>query len=879
MKLFLIDGNSYVYRAFFAIRGLTDSRGRPTNAIYGFTNMLLKILKEKKPDAVAVSFDTPHPTERHVLFEDYKAHRPETPDELSSQFPDVKRVIRAFNIEIFEVPGYEADDVLATIAGRASEEGDEVYIVTGDKDMLQLLTDSIRVYDPIKDRVLDETYVREKFGIPPERVVEFMALVGDATDNIPGVKGVGEKTASQLLQEFESLDELIAHPERIKRERIRKLVSEGIEDIKISKRLAEINRNVPLDVKPGDLRLREPDWHALLGLFREFEFSSLMKLIPAEKTRPGTRCEIIEDAAILKDLLGKLGTEFALHTETTGRLTVRDELVGFSLCSGKDGAAYVPLGHEGALGQMRKEDALSTLRPVLEDEGIAKAGHDLKADIIAFLDEGLDVRGPLKDVMLAAHLLSPMRTDWSLANICLEYLGAKKKTRVEVAGKKSFEKLKVEAAASYACEHASVALELSGVLFEKLKEEALQDVYEKIEMPLIHVLAELEEAGMKLDTGVLEDQSKELERELDAMQSRIFFLAGGEFNINSPKQLAKVLFERLGLKPGKKKKTGYSTELGVLEELAREHELPGEILNWRSYNKLKTTYVDVLPALVNPKTGRLHTTFNQATTATGRLSSSNPNLQNIPIRGEWGTRIREAFVAEEGNVLVSADYSQIELRILAHLSGDKALRESFKDGVDVHSRTAAEIFGVRPDRVTPEMRRVAKTVNFGVVYGITSFGLSQTLNVSRAEAQEYINRYFEKHSGVKAYIDSTISEAREKGLVRTMFGRKRPVPELRSRNAQTRQLGERLAMNTPIQGTAAEVIKLAMINIARRLKSEGLRGRMILQVHDELVFECLANEKDALMNLVREEMEGAIKLDVPLAVEMGSGKNWAEAHA
>lgn len=879
MKLYLIDGNSQVYRAFFAIRGLTDSKGRPTNAVYGFTNMLLKIIREKKPDAVAVSFDTPHPTERHVLFKDYKVHRPETPDELSRQFPHVKRMIRAFGIEIFEEPGYEADDVLATLAEKASREGAEVYIVTGDKDMLQLLTDSIKVYDPMKDRVLDEGYVREKLGIPPERVVEFMALVGDATDNIPGVKGIGEKTASQLLREFDSLDELIAHPERVKRDRTRKLVSEGIEDIKVSRELARINRDVPLKVKLKDLRLREPDWHALLGLFREFEFSSLMKLIPAEKTRPGTRCEIIEEPGVLKDYLGGIREELALHVETTGAFTVRDKIVGISLCAGKESAAYIPLAHEGAEGQMEKREAFEALSPVLEAQGVTKTGHDLKRGIIALRDEGLETRGPLKDVMLAAHLLNPLKADYSLANLCLEYLGARKKTRVEAVGKKSFAKVKVEDAAAYACEHASVALELGETLFGKLEEEGLKEAYEKIEMPLVYVLSELEEAGMKLDAGVLEAQSKELETELDAMQRRIFFLAGGEFNINSPKQLAKVLFERLGLKPGKRKKTGYSTEVGVLEELAQEHELPGEILNWRTYNKLKTTYVDVLPGLVNPRTGRLHTTFNQAATATGRLSSSSPNLQNIPIRGEWGARIREAFVAEEGNLLVSADYSQIELRILAHLSGDEALAGSFREGVDVHTRTAAEIFGVAPGKVSAEMRRVAKTVNFGVVYGITSFGLSQTLNVSREEAQEYIDMYFRKHSGVKAYMDRILAEAREKGFVRTMFGRKRPVPELSSRNSQTRQLGERLAMNSPIQGTAAEVIKLAMINISRRLKEEGLGGRMILQVHDELVFECPAAEKEVLTKLVREEMEGAVRLDVPLAVEIGSGKNWAQAHS
>lgn len=879
MKLYLIDGNSYVYRAFYAIKGLTDSSGKPTNAVFGFTNMLLKIIKDKKPDAVAVSFDTPHPTERHELFEDYKAHRPETPDDLVRQFPEVKRMISAFNIPIFEEPGYEADDVLATLAERASKEGDEVFIVTGDKDMLQLVNDSVKVYDPMKDKVMDREYVKERFTLPPERVVEYMALVGDAVDNIPGAKGIGEKTAKTLLHEFNSLDEILEHPERISKERTRKLVEQSIEDIKMSRKLAEINRKVPIEVSPEDLRAKEPDWQTLLGLFREFEFSSLMRLIPSGGERKGVKCEVVTDPQLLKDYLGQIKSEFSLCTQTAGRLQVKDELVGFSVCASAEGAAYVPLTHEGELDQMNKADALEALKPYLENEDINKVGHDLKADIIALRDEGLEMRGMIYDVMLASHLLNPMRTDHSLANVCLEYLGVKKKTRVEVAGKKSFQGLRVATVAPYACEHASVALELGGMLFEKLGEEGLEEVYENIEMPLISVLAEMEEAGMKLDSGLLGDFSKEMETGLDAIEKRIYFLAGGEFNIGSPKQLASVLFEQLGLRPGKKKKTGYSTEVSVLEELALEHELPGEVLNWRSLSKLKSTYVDVLPGLVNPKTGRLHTSFNQAATATGRLSSSNPNLQNIPIRGDWGTRIREAFIAEEGNALVSADYSQIELRILAHISGDRTLTEAFKGGVDVHTMTAAEIFGVKPAKVTPEMRRVAKTVNFGVVYGITAFGLSQTLGVARYEAQEYIDLYFKRHSGVKEYIDRVIEETRERGYTETLYGRRRPVPELKSRNGQTRQFGERLAMNTPIQGTAADVIKIAMINVARRIKKEALEGRMILQVHDELVFECPKSEEKKFLKLVREEMEGAASLDVPLSVDIGSGANWARAHS
>ncbi len=881
MKLFLIDGNSQVFRAFYAIRGLTDSRGRPTNAIFGFTNMLLKIIREKKPDAVAVAFDTPHPTERHELYEKYKAHRPETPEELASQFGPIKDVIRAFGIEIYEEPGYEADDVLGTLAEHAAARGDEVYIVTGDKDMLQLVSDSVKMYDPMKDRVIGVDEVKERLGVPPERVVEYMALVGDPSDNIPGIKGVGDKTARALLEQFGSLEELMEHTERIQRPRTRRLVQEGIEDMKLSRRLARINREVPLRMEPEDFRLREPDWQALLSIFRDYEFSSFMKLIPGGGAPAQRHCETVTTKERLRDLLGAVGDEFVIDTMSAARNTVSGEMVGYSVATERGRAAYVPFGHTqpGAAGQLRRDEALRPLRPIAEDEAVAKAGHDLKKDIMVLGANGINMRGMLYDTMLASYLLNPLKPDHGIENVCLEHLGRRKRTLVEVAGKGGFEHVEIRSAADYACEEAEVAFELREKLFSELREQGLQGPYFEMEMPLVYVLAEMEATGMKLDTSVLRGISGELEAQLESLQGRIYFLAGCEFNINSPKQLGRVLFEQLGLAPRKRKKTGYSTDVGVLEELALEHELPGEVLAWRSLNKLKTTYVDVLPGLINPRTGRLHTSFNQAATATGRLSSSNPNLQNIPIRGDWGTRIREAFTAEDGNIIVSADYSQIELRILAHICGDAALKEAFSGGVDVHTRTASEIFGVPPKKVTSEMRRVAKTVNFGVVYGITSFGLSEALGVSRADAQQYIDNYFRVHPGVKDYIERTLAGGLERGYVETLFGRRRPVPELKSKNANKRMAGRRLAVNAPIQGTAADVIKLAMISISRRLKEEALRGRMILQVHDELVFECPEAEKDALVGLVRREMEGAAELSVPLEVEVGAGRNWAEAHS
>jgi DNA polymerase-1 len=880
MDIYLIDGNSYVYRAYYAIRGLTDSKGRPTNAVFGFTNMLMKIIRERRPDGLVVSFDTPHPTARHELYEAYKAGRPETPQDLLVQIPGIKDVVGAMRIRVFEMPGFEADDVLATLAEKAAMAGMNVYIVSNDKDMLQLVGGPVKVYDPMKDLVIDEGRVRERFGVPPARVTEFMALVGDPSDNIPGVRGVGEKTAKELLSEFSTLDELMAHPEKIKKERIRKLIEGGLDDIKLSRELARIKRDVPLEAASEDFRLREPDWGRLRELFREFEFTSLLKLLPVEEP-PGVSYEAVLDRERLVKLLLGMKGGFAVDTEATGRNPLLDRLVGFSICSEEGRAAYVPLMHdyEGAPAQMDKGEALDALKPLMEDRAVAKTGHNLKYDILILRGEGVETRGVLYDTMVASYLLNPLRPGHSLENVALEHLGARKTPFKEVAGKGGgFHGVELSRAVDYACRDAELALRLKDVLFSRLGPEGLERTYFEMEMPLIYVLADMEQAGMKLDAGRLGELGGELERELDALRQRIYFFAGGEFNLNSPKQLAAVLFERLGLRPGKKKKTGYSTDVSVLEELAREHELPRDLLTWRTLAKLKNTYVDVLPRLLNPRTGRLHTSFNQAVTATGRLSSSEPNLQNIPVRGEWGTRIREAFVAERGCVIISADYSQIELRILAHLSGDRGLGEAFRDGLDVHARTAAEIFGVKEGKVTPEMRRVAKTVNFGIIYGITPFGLSESLGISRQEAEAYINGYFARHPGVGAYIDRALREARESGFVRTLFGRKRPVPELSSGNRNTRLLGQRLAVNSPVQGSAADIIKMAMIRISSRLRGEVTGARMVLQVHDELVLEAPEGEGDRVSALLREEMQGAAGLSVPVVVDIGSGRNWAEAH-
>lgn len=879
MKLYLIDGNSYVYRAFYAIRGLQNSKGFPTNAIYGFTNMLLKIIKEKKPDGIAISFDSPVPTERHRLFEAYKAQRPETPNDLIRQIPYIRRIIDAFNINVFEMPGYEADDILCTIAKKASEKGMDVFIVTADKDMLQIINHGISIYDPVKDRILDSEYVKERYGITPERIPELMALAGDSVDNIPGVKGIGEKTAQELLKDFGSLDELLKHPERIKKERIRRLIEENVDQIKMSRELSIIRADVPLSFGLSDFYVKEPNWQALLTLFRDLEFVSLMKLIPT--TESMREYETLIEMDRLNALVSKIGRSFSVDIETTGRDTLRDVIVGIALCANKGKAHYVPLSHsyEGVHTQIDKEDCLRTLRIIFENKDIQKIGHNLKFDISFLRREGLNVSGMLYDTMIASYLLNPNRPNHNLEEVAFEYLSYRKKTFPEIIGKRaSFADVPIEEATVYAAEDAALAYELKDILFPKLEEEGLDKVYRDIEMPLINVLIDMEMAGFLIDTEKMRDMSKEIERELESIKRRIYFLAGAEFNINSPKQLSKVLFHSLGLKPGKKTKTGFSTELSVLEELAEFHELPREILNYRSLSKLKSTYTDVLPSLVNPITGRVHTSFNQTVTATGRLSSSEPNLQNIPIKGEWGRRIREAFIAAPGNLIISSDYSQIELRILAHLSGDRSLIEAFQSGVDIHAKTASELFNVDINSVTQDMRRVAKTVNFGIVYGISPFGLSEALNISREEAKQYIANYFERHREVKDYIEMTLKDASERGFVKTMFGRKRHIPELKSKTTSTRQLGERLAVNSPIQGTAADIIKVAMINIWQTIKDKGLKTKMILQVHDELVFEVPEDEIDVVARLVKEKMEGVVKLTVPLRVESGIGKNWAEAH-
>jgi len=883
---YLIDGNSYIYRAFYAIRGLSASDGTPTNAIFGFTNMIMKIIREKSPDYFGIVFDSPGPTHRHEAFEGYKAHRPGMPEELKVQVPAIKEIVKAFHIRSLELPGYEADDLLGAIAKKAERERLEVFIVTGDKDLCQVVGPAIKLYDSMKEKITEEKDVVARYGVKPARFPEVIALMGDASDNIPGAPGIGEKTAIKLLQEFGDIEQIIQNHEKIKNARARNAVSDNIDNIRLSRELATIHTDIQLDLEIADFKCGAPDWERLLEYFRTFEFSSLVKLVPSRETGAGRNTEseyiTVLDRKTLDRAISEIREEVTVDTETSSASPMDAELAGISFASSKERAYYVPVGHvyPGAPDQLEKEYVLDQLKGVLKNSGILKTGHNIKYDFIVLAREGLRMEGVGFDSMIASYLLNPNRSTHNLDDTALEHLGIKKISFNDVMGKdrKDFREVPVEEATVYSGEDSAVTFRLKEKFGPELERSSLSALFHEIEMPLVEVLADMEMAGVKIDVSLMDTFSKKMANELSGIEQRIYFMAGEEFNINSPKQLQEILYEKLGLKPTKKTKTGYSTNMEVLEQLSRVHELPKEIIEYRGLSKLKNTYVDALPKMVHAATGRVHTSFNQTVTATGRLSSSEPNLQNIPVRGEWGGRIREAFVAEEGNVLLSSDYSQIELRIFAHLSGDRGLIEAFNSDGDIHTRTACELFGVSADGVTPDMRRSAKTVNFGIVYGISPYGLSQQLGIGADEARHYIDMYFARHSGVKNYIDGLIASARESGFVATLYGRKRAVPELKSSNRNIRMLGERLATNSPVQGSAADIIKVAMIHIWKRMKRENLRARMVLQVHDELLFEVPEQEKDHMLTLVREEMEGAARLDVPLKVEIGAGKNWAEAH-
>jgi len=884
-RLLLIDGSSYIFRAFFAIGHLSNSKGLPTNATYGFTQMVLKVLKEQPSDYLVVAFDSRAPTFRSEIYKEYKANRPAMPESLVPQLPYIKKVIEGYRIATLEMDGYEADDLIGTVAKGVQSETD-VVIITGDKDILQLVSDRIEVYDPMKEKRFGVKEVIERFGVRPDQMVEVMGLAGDSIDNIPGVPGIGEKTAIELIKTFGSIENLLAHLDQIRKQRLKENLETHGELARLSRKLATIRIDVPLTYRLRDFILSSPDLKALREIFKELEFNKLLKELPEEKGLDGKEYHLIADRneflALLEDL--RKAKLFAIDLETTSPYPMWADLVGISLSYKSDQAFYIPVGHclREAEEQLPLPWVLEQLRPLLEESDVKKVGQNIKYEWIVLKRYDTHLQGVHCDTMIASYILNPTKHNHNLGEIAREYLDRNVTDYKEVVGtggkEVTFDKVELERARDYSCEDADVTFQLSHLLLPKLEVEGLKDLYDQVEMPLLTVLAKMEMNGVKIDVDLLKEYSKELEIQLQQKMERIYSLAGEVFNINSSQQLGKILFDKLKLPAVKKTKTGYSTDVDVLTKLSLQHDLPLEILGYRNLSKLKSTYIDALPKLVHPKTGRVHTSYNQTVTATGRLSSSNPNLQNIPVRTEEENRIRQAFIPESGWVIASADYSQIELRILAHLSQDETLMEAFHKDEDIHSRTASEIFNVPMEKVTRSMRREAKVINFGIIYGMSAYGLSQQLGTEPKIAQAYIDEYFKKYAGVQIYIEKSLEETREKGYVATLFHRRRYLPDVHSPGTSIRQAAERMAINTPLQGTAADIIKVAMIRIQNRIEELGLSTQMIMQVHDELVFEIPEEEIPKALPMIQEEMETVTNLSVPLKVSIHSGKNWAEAH-
>lgn len=926
--LYLIDGSSYIFRAYHAVRGLRTSKGLPTNAVYGFTSMIFGFLKQYKPKYLAIVFDSKGKTFRDAIYPLYKANRGEAPDDLKIQIAKIFEIVDGLKIPQLQIDGYEADDVLGTIAKAMAEEGVNVVLITGDKDFCQLVSDKVTLFDTMKNRKIGIKEVSERFGVPPERVIDVFALSGDSVDNIPGVRGIGDKTASELIKKFGSLEHLLENIDSLPA-RQRELIKANTENAIMSKKLVTIKTDVPLNVTLDELRYEGFNKERLQEIFNELEFRSLLKELGSSSTTESENSGVKSKRAVsydtssdsssgdpaleefqgaatagqvsydnyrmilsekeLDNVLERIqeSGEVSIDLETTSQNPMIAKIVGVALSPAPHESYYIPVAHGAIVAdsskQLGAEYVLSKLKPVIEDGGIRKIGQNLKYEFIVLERYGVELRGISCDTMIAAHLLDTSRMGYSLDELAMAYLGHKTITYKDVTGtgkgKIGFEEVELEKAKTYSCEDADVAMILSKKLIPQLKELNLLDVFRDIDLKFIEVLARMEINGVRVDSSLLSAMSVEFERSLERIAQEIYNEVGIEFNLNSPIQLREVLFDKLKLPKKKLTKTGEaSTDVEVLSELAKFHIVPEKVLEYRGVAKLKSTYVDALPKLINPETGRIHTSFNQVGTSTGRLSSSEPNLQNIPIKTPEGKRIREAFIPEKGFVILSADYSQIELRLLAHFSEDKGLVEAFLAGSDIHSRTASEIFGVSEELISPEMRRLAKTINFGIIYGISPFGLAKQLGTSNKVAKAYIDEYFKRYKSVKVYLEKTIKKAQQLEYATTILGRRRPIPELRSRDRATRAFGERTATNTPFQGSAADIIKIAMIRIHEKLKAGEFRSRLILQVHDELVFEIHESELEELRKMIKEEMEGAWQLRVPLKVDIGVGKNWSEAH-
>jgi DNA polymerase-1 len=884
--LFLIDGSNYIYRAFYAIRELSNSKGFPTNAIYGFTNMLMKLCRDWEPDYIAVVFDSKGPTFRHEAYGDYKANRKAMPDEMIPQIPKIKEIVRGFSMPVLEETGMEADDIIGTLVKKYSGADVTTVIISGDKDLMQLVSEDVLMMDTMKDKTYDIEGVKERFGVGPEKVVEILGLAGDSSDNVPGVPGVGEKTALKLVREFNGLEGILENLDKVKGAKLKENLTTYADQARLSRELVTIRTDAQVDVALDKMKRSSPDTPALKELFKEFEFMSFLRALDSEGEKEKIECRIILSEKEFNELLERLknAEAFSFGMELTSPEPMKAGIVGMSICLAKGGVFYIPLAHDyaDAPPQFSLDSVLAGIAPFLGDEKITKHSYDMKNAFIVCSRKGISLKGIGIDVMVASYVLNPSQRDFSLEGIARSTLDLEITSLKDVVGSGAkavpFASVPAEKAAEYSCRRADCVWRLAEHLSALIEKEGFEDLFYKIEMPLISVLADMERKGVLLDIGLLSEMSEHLEEIMSLSEEKIYKLAGEEFNINSPKQLQTILFDKLGLPKGRKTKGGYSTDGEVLTYLAQSYELPAEILSYRSFAKLRSTYVEALPALVNRETGRVHTSYNQTVTATGRLSSSNPNLQNIPIRTMEGKRIRQAFIVPEGHTIISADYSQIELRVLAHLSEDEELLRAFESGEDIHTRTASNIFGVFPGMVNEEMRRLAKVINFGIIYGMSPFGLSKELGITQKLAKTYIDEYFHRFHGVKRFIEALLAEARKNGFVTTLLGRRRYIPEINSGNATLRQFAERMAMNAPIQGTAADIIKVAMLDIARALKENNLESSMIMQVHDELVFEAPEGERYDVINLVRSKMEGVVTLKVPLIVEIYAGKNWDEAH-
>ena len=892
--IYLIDGSAYIYRGYHAIGPLTNAAGLPTHAIFGFTNILLRVIREKQPRYLAVAFDAKGPNFRHRIFPAYKANRPPMPPDLACQIPYIKELVAAYHITALEKEGVEADDLIATAARRLAGPAQPVIVVSGDKDLLQLVNDEITLWDPMSDKLMDPAGVERKYQVKPGRLLDFFALIGDSSDNVPGVPGVGPKTAAKLINQFGDLDQLYARLEQVSPAKLREKLAAHQREALLARDLIRLKDDLDLPDRPEDYRLPPPDEDKLRRLFTELDFSRLIKseLRTAKLESGGFRLVAAEaELAELGRKLAASGADLVIDTETTSLDPLQAELVGisFALAEGPAGEAwYLPISHRRADGSRRPGQldpaAVSrVLQPLLADPGRRKLGHNLKYDIQVLHRHGLELAPPMADTMLASYLIDPSRRSHKLDDLAEELLNSRLTTFAEVCfGDKrpeAFAYVEPEAAGRYSCEDVAATRGLWELFAPRLAELELEPLFAEVEMVLLPILARMERVGILVDPAVLAGLAKEFSRELERLEAKIYQLAGEKFNINAPRQLEEVLFERLQLPRGRKTKgkTGYSTDIKELERLAAYHDLPATVIAQRNLSKLKSTYVDKLSTLIDPADGRIHTSFNQTVTATGRLSSSNPNLQNIPVRTPEGQRLRAAFIAAPSHRFLAADYSQIDLRVLAHYAADPVLLAAFREGEDIHARTAAEIFRLtHATMVTPQMRRVAKTINFGIIYGMSAFGLAEQLHCSRKEAQVFIDRYFGLYQGVRDFMAAIVEQARRDGYVSTLLKRRRQLPEITSSNKMRREFAERTAINTPIQGTAADIIKLAAIACDQRLRAAGLKSEALLQIHDELIFEVPEAEIAAVGPLVREAMEGVMELAVPLLVNLKTGASLAE---